>query len=254
MKKLPFLIYIACFSCSEPDKKGLNEILNNNSFEWHITKEDTSIVPYRMHFFQDSLYVTVFKDPEGIRRSQVGTWNVKGNPKNPALWLSNRISGSYGEFTVKSYERGTVNFAYVIDHYAWDSTYLFFNGDTSYRFKAVQIEESQRPDVANYLLGSWYAPGDSTLNSLSEWKRTGKLNTNSTFRFTKDSFDIRTAQFREKGLYRIIHCGHDIIILESERLYFNNPTIDIDHVDSTEFTLRFDMRWDKKFWLIRNGT
>lgn len=246
MKNLPFFICIIFSCCSGLNKNGLKRVLNNNSFEWHITTPDSLIV-HRMHFLQDSMCVLVFKDPYDTSISSPGYWHVKDGLLSPSLWLTNRITASESELTLRSYRDGALNFTYKIDHSDVDPKHRFKLDEVKQnRFKAIPIKETNEPDITPYLLGSWYDPKDSIFASFSDYNRTGKVLGNPTFTFTKDSFNIRTENFNTKGIYRIINSSPDVIILESELFFQNQMTIDVDYIDSTEIRARFDKNYRLK--------
>lgn len=246
MKNLALCMCIIFGCCAGLDKNALKRVLNNNSFEWHITSPDSLIV-HRVHFLQDSIYVLVFKDPYDTSNSSPGYWHVKDGLLSTSLWLTSRIRPSESEFTLRSYRDGALNFTYKTDHSDVDPKHKFkLDEIKQYRFKAIPIKETNEPDITSYLLGSWYDPKDSIFAPLPEWKRTGRILGNSTFEFTKDSFNIRTENFNTKGTYRIVNSSPDVILLESKQFFQNQMTIDVDYIDSTEIRARFDKNYRLK--------
>ena len=152
-----------------------------------------------------------------------------------SLWLTNRITPSESELTLRSYRDGALHFTYKTDHFVGGPKHASkLDGIKQYRFKAIPMKETKEPDITPYLLGSWYDPTDSILASFPEWNRTGKILGNPTFEFTKDSFNIRTENFNTKAFYRIVNSSPDVIILESKLFFQNQMTIDVDYIDSTE--------------------
>ena len=246
MKILPLFICMVFSFCSGLNKNGLKRVLNNNSFEWHITTPDSLIV-HRMHFLQDSIYVVVFKDPYDTSNSSPGYWHVKGGLLSASLWLANRITPSESELKLRSYHDGVLNFTYKTDHFDRGRKHEYKLDEVKQnRYKAIPLKEAKEPDITPYLLGSWYDPTDSIFASFSDYNRTGKVLGNPTFTFTKDSFNIRTENFNTKGIYRIINSSPDVIILESKLFFQNQMTIDVDYIDSAEIRARFDKNYRLK--------
>ena len=245
---LLFAITIIVSGCTVLSKNSLNRVLEGNSFEWHIIQPDTSFV-YEMHFLQDSIYVIVGKASDVTIFSSPGYWCVKGGPLSTALWTTSRISPTSTEIKLKSHRNGILNFSYKADHSDVDLKHkLEFDERKGNCYKAVPIQKTTGR-LSSHLIGSWYDPTDSIYASFADWLRTGHLLENPTFKFTKDSFNIRTANFKTKGTYRVINGHPEVIILKSEKFFQNLMTINIDFIDSTEIRARFD----KDYRLIRTG-
>ncbi|HYF68983.1 MAG TPA: hypothetical protein VD884_12655 [Ohtaekwangia sp.] len=242
MKNLILFTSITLSCCSGLDKNGLKKVLQGNSFEWHISAHDTSV--YQTHFFKDSVYLLVFKDDQDTSHSQVGYWSIKNDLFHTKLRFTNHIED--GEITLRSYRDDILSFSSYKDN-------RFQTVNKQYRYKAIKMNETTESNLTPLLLGSWHDPADSILGSFLQHTETGKVMVNPTFRFTKDSFDIQTEFYREKGTYRIASFGHDVILLESIRYSNNNGdahmTVEIDYIDSTELRLRLD----KKYRLRRDG-
>ena len=97
------------------------------------------------------------------------------------------------------------------------------------------------------IIGTWIEPLDSFPRTFPEFEESGEFLMNPIFKFSIDSFNIRTEDFRRSGTLKVIDGTTQQLILESESNYMDNKIIIVEQHSRKllELRLKNDMgQWD----------